>query len=412
MAQHEFVMTLRIHPFDDGSPRAPDGAIYYPIELSLIREHFHALLHPAMQRPAVFNTEAPFLLRHISEFFSCIHDSHESAIGAHNAYRDTGTQYGVYLRSYNLGGTRLWSNDGNIWNGQDVFLTEDVNLRHTIADASPRAGPMIGFMNPHSPDVKFDGSDRPSISTLRVLNHNWQETVEQVVRGANWVVMGLDDESAGTTFELNLLRELNLNERTLVIANGGTDQDVSDFHRVLDSARLEELPDLMTALTHDVFLQTRDVADLSDFPCYIIDRHLDQGVGQFEHGSLIGARYEHFLPSSLSTNWNVLAEHFPRMFERWRQAEAMFAAGSSPGTAELASIMYQAVTSFVASTTIERYREISISIAIIGAAHRAITREGGFMADCYAQAAQYAGWSEEPESADYYRETAAKIRSD
>ncbi len=52
-------MKVRVHPFDDGYPRAPDDAIYYPVEISLIREHFHALLRPEMQRPAVFNGEAP-----------------------------------------------------------------------------------------------------------------------------------------------------------------------------------------------------------------------------------------------------------------------------------------------------------------------------------------------------------------
>ena len=53
-----------------------------------------------------------------------------------------------------------------------------------------------------------------------------------------------------------------------------------------------------------------------------------------------------------------------------------------------------------------------MSIATIGAAHHAITKERGFMADCYEQASLYAEWSEDAESSDYYRKVAAKIRSD
>jgi hypothetical protein len=405
-------MKLRVHPFDDGSPRSPEGAIYYPIELSLIRGHFSELLRPEMELPHVFNADAPFLLRQITEFYSGIHLLHEKALDTHSAYREAGTQYGVYLRSYDLGGTRLYTNDENVWYGQDIFITKDANLRRKIADASTSASPVIGFMNPHSLNVSFDDGDRSGISTIRVQNHNWQEIVTQVVRGANWVVMALDNESAGTAFELDLLRELNLAERTLVIADEAKGLDVSDFHRVLDSEGLEELPELITALSQDTFLQSRDVDDLSDFPCYIIERHLEVGKGQFEHESLIGARYEHFLPNSLATNWNIMAEHFPEMVERWRQAETYFTRGKSPGTAELAAIMYHALTSFVASVTLERYHEISISIATIGAAHRSITGERDFMAQCYAQAAQYAAWSEDPGSADYFLEAAEKIRSE
>ena len=405
-------MTLRVHPFDDGTPAAPEGSIYFPIEFSLIREHFGALLRPEMEHPKTFNLEAPCLLRQISEFFSSIHASHDSAIDTHNAYRLEGTQYGVYLRSYDLGGNRLWSNDNDIWFGQDIFITRDVNLRQKIADLSERVGQVIGFMNPHSPDVRFDGDVRPSISTLRVLNHNWQAIVEQIVRGANWVVMALDRESSGTAFELDLLDKLNLNARTILVADSDTDQNVGAFYRVLDSEDIESLSGHATNLANDAFLQSNGVEDLSDFPCHVLDRNLEMAQGQFEHGSLVGAKYEHFLPSSLASNWNVMAEHFPSMVARWQQAEKMFAENQSPGNQELASIMYQAVFSYVASSTLERYREISMSIATIGSAHHAITRDEDFIANCFDQAALYASWSEEPKSSDYYRQTAAKIRVD
>jgi hypothetical protein len=98
------------------------------------------------------------------------------------------------------------------------------------------------------------------------------------------------------------------------------------------------------------------------------------------------------------------------MVDRWHATEKQFAIAKSPGVDELATTMYFALYTFIAAATLELYHKMAVCIATVGAAHRAITRDRQFIADCYEQAASYAGWSEEPESAEYYRNAATKFR--
>ena len=100
-------------------------------------------------------------------------------------------------------------------------------------------------------------------------------------------------------------------------------------------------------------------------------------------------------PSSLMSNWNIFAEAFPELVRRWRNIEEQMTAGEKLDIAELGSLMYLALTSFVSAVTLERYSETAQSIAILGIAHRLITREWQIMIACYEHAAKFLDWSSE-----------------
>ncbi len=400
------------YAFDDGQPAARDCEVLYALSLSTIRGQLGLLNGDDMAEPRVFNANAPWLLQQIAEFFEGVHATHETALAVHHAYRTEGAQYAVYLRNYVLGGLRTYFSTDDGWEGQDYFQSADWAYRKMVHEALDGRLDSLSFMNPHSPDVRIGQGPPVAIPSLRVLSHNWKGVVEEVVKGATLVVFVLDQASKGIEFELDLLRRHNMTERTILVVRHPDLARYADFEHVIESWDRDDpaVPALVRELAEDSFRQIRAVADLSAVPCHVVDRDLDLAAGQLAPEVLEQAAYEDLVPSSLASNWRVLAAEFPRTIEGWRAVEEQYWSGSPPPIDQVANVMYHALWTFIAAVTLERYYEMAVTIATVGIAHKTITGEWGLMIQCYEHGALFAQWSRDPAYGDYLRHAARDMR--
>jgi hypothetical protein len=81
--------------FDDGHPRIPDGAIFYPLSLSLIRNQLGELISDRMASPRYFNANIEWILGQIvvsSKIFTDV-TSAPRRYTRHTGSRDTNTVF-------------------------------------------------------------------------------------------------------------------------------------------------------------------------------------------------------------------------------------------------------------------------------------------------------------------------------
>jgi len=410
--------------YDDGLPRVPDGALFYPLSLAPVRAALSELMSERMEKPKYFRAHFSWTLRWVVGFFASIHHAHENAKTVLGQYRQNGTQYAVYLRSFDLGGQRLEaSSEGESW-ASDAFLTKDANNAMLMADACEGRMACLSFSNPFSPNLRLDlygerDTAPPSavLPAFRVLDHNWQDVVQEVVRGANVIVMFPEVASEGVVTELRLVCELGLAPRSIVVVkwpDGMTSLVEAGFGSVLLREDVDdaEIVTRVRSLASDGFRQTRRVADLSDLPCHIVDRNILRARSHFSPEELSSAQYDCYLPLSLARNWHALVEQFPLVVSARRSVEQRAASGEVTGTAELAVIMLKALRVFVVACTLERYYEMAVSLATLGIAHRTITRDRDVMRECYEGAALFAGLSGDDKLAKRYRMLVDALREE
>jgi len=400
--------------FRDGIGSFPPGYVFYPESLKLIIPILRELNNPEMQQPKYFNANLMWLLDLIVTFLALIHDTHNAAKIVYEQYRAGGLQYCLSLRSFMLSGMTI-----NIdlernrhlfgWAGGDrdfaAFVRENTDGRINS----------LSFVNTH--DVRSaDDAKQPKIPSFRVVSHNWRDIVREVVRGAKFIILNLEDETEGVREELELIRECGMSRRTICVTPYEPKHDYSkafsDVYDVIkvpagpfshENAEVERLKRRIEDLTNDDFVQTNQVRDLTDLRCYVVDRHIDLAASQFSPEQLSGVAYEDFVPSSLLSNWNVFATEYRAAFERWEKLVNLMRAREFPKGDDLAFAMYKALTAFYLSVTLERNEEAAKSLGLVGLTHELLTNQSEIKNDCYKHAAKFATWSEDPALAESYK---------
>lgn len=245
---------------------------------------------------------------------------------------------------------------------------------------------------------------------IRVLSHNWRAAVREGVRGANIVVMYLDGASEGVDYELRLLRECGMAERTVVLTRDADAQVAGFPHMVKTSDGRPQLAAAIAALADAGFRQTTAVDDLGALPCWIIDRHIELARSRFTDAELAGVPYDHFVPSSLFNNVTRLAESYPDMESRWRGIEADIARSAWPSSERLMNALSAAVCTFYLAVLSERYVEMAMALSTAWLAYRALTRDDAVLTAVYGYAAECARWSDDAELAGFLTRTHRELR--
>jgi hypothetical protein len=392
--------------YEDDFGFAGPGHVFYPAALRQIAEVLAELNRDEILQPASFNANIRLYLDLILGRFRSFHDTHRAAQSVHSAYRRENRQYCLYLRSFVLGGVVLGTGvtDGRLTQQQGL-VSSDRTFREFLKAALPRGVASISFINTfdlypsgNEAEDAVDYMRRSHIPSFRVLSHNWKDIVKEVARGAKLIVVNAEDEGRGIDYELDVIRECGMADRTIVARRLGkrTDIDPSEFHDVIDSAEAGlasgKLAPTIRALAADDFKQTNDVTDLSGLRCWVVDRQIDAAAKRFDAETLSRIAYDHYIPSSLASNWTLLTERFPKLLDEWRAIESKAEGGDTPGTEELTHALYAALEVFYIAVTLERYYEMAIALSTIGMAHRAITSDKGIMTACYRHAARCAEW--------------------
>ena len=388
-------------PYDDGRPVPPRDSIYYPEPLRLIAPALAELNSETAGWPAEFAANVEPCVGMIMSFVRGIHDAHDAGLAVHDRYRRRGDQYALYLRSFRLAGRML---NRTPWREQLGISTADHSCRRRFAAALPPGTAPLSFVNTldRYPTLSDDGSPPPDdVPAIRVLSHNWRAAVREGVRGATFVVMHLDGASDGVAYELQLLRECGMVDRTLVLT-ADVDASVAGFPHVLELPHgWAKLADAIGALAGSGFRQTTDVGDLSTLPCWIIDRHLDAARRQWSDEQLAGVPYDQLVPSSLRSNMAQLVQYYPDMENRWRRIEAETERGAPPSQERVVNALNAAVRTFYLAVVTERYTEMAMGLATMGVAYRALTGDDAVLTRLYGYAAECARWSGDAELADF-----------
>lgn len=414
--------------FKDHIGRFPAGQVFYPESLKLINTVIAELNSKEMEDPEFFNNNIQFYLNMIIGHFESIHDTHNVAKTVYEQYRVEGYQYCLYLRSFVFSGMTLHigPQQGKL-ESTEGFTKTDRNVRQFIKKALKNQINSLSFVNiydvyPSDLQKNSDYMRDVTIPSFRVLSHNWREIVRETIRGAKLIVMNLGSETEGVGFEIDTIRECEMAQRTVVMADKLRDKHsslFSDFNYVMElNTRAPDwqekpealrLKDRLEYLSNDDFIQTNKVQDLSDLECYLVDKNIDLAASQFDPEVLLDIAYEDYIPSSLANNWQLLSHYFPKLVADWQKIEDTAAAGPLPEGKQVAEALYLALATFYLAVTLERYQEMAVSIATLGIAHRAITRRVDIMADCYGHAAKCSGWAGNLSSAKYYSDICEEL---
>jgi hypothetical protein len=382
--------------YADGRPVPPLGSIYYPEPLRLIAPALAELNSETAGEPAEFAANVELCVDMVMGFLRGVHDAHAAGLAVHDRYRRRGDQYALYLRSFALAGRVL---SRTPWREQLGISTGDHASRLQFAAALPPSVAPLSFVN--TLDRYPDADDVPAI---RVLSHNWRAAVREGVRGANLVVMHVDGPSDGVAYELQLLRECGMADRTLVLT-ADVDASVAGFPHVLELPHGRAgLAAAIGALAGSGFRQTTAAGDLSTLPCRIIDRHVEMARRQWSDEQLAGVPYDHFVPSSLRSNTALLLRHYPAMENGWRRIEAD-AERSAPSRERLVSALGAATGTFCLAVVTESYVEMAMALATMGVAYRALTADHEVLTTLYGYAAECARWSVDAELAEFLTRT-------
>jgi hypothetical protein len=411
------------YPDAEGTP--PDGELYYPSSLLRIAPALTELNAELIDDIDVYIANIGLEIDMILGFFIGVHDAHEAALQILNSYRNEGRQYAVYLRNFD------WS--GEYSSGELRLVSGDRHLKKSVADALPSEIPMLSFVNTldgYLDNENNHGTDtavRGLIPSVRLLTHNWQETVREVILGARLVILNARGPTDGIVREAKLLAACGMKSRTVVIgprvsasdlfaANGFADivDQGSHFQTIgpLSDAVSARLTDAIHALTTDSFVQTNQVADLSELPCWVVDRNIADASEEFSADKLAGVPYENYVPSSLLNNFTVFFEQYPHMLTQWDALEAKSKGSERISRNELLEALYQAVHVFHIATTVERYYEMATALSVIGMASKSLTGRRAMRLKCYKHALKCARWSGDAEHITFFAGALAHLQQE
>lgn len=411
--------------FRDEIGQFPPGQLFYPESLKFVAGSLAEFSREEIGHPKYFNANVQALLDNIIGYFDAIHETHDAAIAIYQQYRSAGRQYCLYLRSFLSSGLSLYR---NLERNLHTFgwVPEDRNLKRLIKQTLGGNTNCLTFLNTHeflSPmDQAGPGAEEWHIPSFRLLSHNWRENVIEVIKGAKLIVLDLRYETEGVMSEVDLVRECAMAQRTICLVENNTQdkptKPLSDFRevivlpslalRAIETAELDRLKNMIGNLANDAFKQRHRVRGLSDLKCYVIDKHVELAASQFSPEIIAGLNYEDYLPSSLSSNWALLVEFFPKLLERWGLVEGMIEKARME-VDTVAEVMYEALQTFRVAVTLERYKEMAFAICRVGWAHWLITGQTDIKTDCCRHAAKCATWHGDFLLAEQYRNFATLV---
>jgi hypothetical protein len=336
-----------------------------------------------VRRPAVFNQIVPVAVHHITRLFESVHTMHDRALGILNADRP----YCLYLRGFSAGGRRFAGSDPR--HQTLVQAPTDQRMRQYMADHLDDIVPIVAAFNVLDVyGLAEDRHRREVPATLRLLSHNWKRTIQALVDGAASVVLfrgPFDADTEGVQFELLTIRQFEQHRRCIfVLDTERTDVRSAGFdvHSAFgwpmaypDWDELAEPADFirsLRALASDGHRRVKTAPPLEFPACYVVDKDLP-GL-EVAAARQAGTDYPYIIPPAMRTNLDALQREYPPLLERWAALEQRWKAGRSPTTDDLQAAMYTALFCFVVATTLEHYEPMSRSLAIVGLAHRLITR--------------------------------------
>jgi hypothetical protein len=400
--------------YQDNHGVLPDGQIFYPDSLGLISPALTELNKESMHDIDTYQANLMLEIEMIMGFYGAIRETHRAALEIYEGYRNEGRQYCLYLRSFD------WS--GRFSDDEMYLAPLDLKFKSFLRDSLSPEIAVVSFVNVRE---LYGGAVDPqaAIPSLRVLSHNWKEVVREVIRGACLVVLNTwEEEAEGLAYEAGLVAECGMESRTIVtgarisgsgVLAAGSYASVIDRGETwfpLDGPAAGRLAGIIRRLSADDFRQVNQVRDLSELPSWVLDRNIELARAQFSADELAGLPYENYIPSSLLNNWKLLADLYPKMYDSWKAIESQFAAGSRVAGGDMFRAVDAAVHTFWIASTLERYYEMAMSLSIIGMAFRMVTGKLDTMVKCYAYAADCAGWSGDPELANFLSDAYSRLR--
>jgi hypothetical protein len=412
-----------LYPDEEGTPS--NGKIFYPASLRTITPALTELNAELINDIDVYIANVRLEIDIILGYFIGVHDAHDAALQILKSYRNEGRQYCLYLRNFN------WS--GEYSSGELRLMAGDRILKKFVADSLPHDVAFISFVNTfdgytdNENNYGHDNADRGLIPSLRILTHNWQEIVREVILGARMVILNAWEATAGIAVETNLLTECGMNDRTIVVGPGVVNSKLfpADMFADIIDQRHSFLPlepladDVATSLTraiHDLstdsFVQANHVRDLSQLPCWVVDRNIADARKKFSADKLAGVPYENYLPSSLLNNWTNFMEYYPQMLAEWGSLEEKFNRAGHVSRSQILEALYHAVHVFLVATTVERYYEMAMALSIIGMACRSVTGKLDMIMNCYGHALQCARWSGDSELSAFFADALLRLKQE
>src|SRR5437868_1334614 len=267
------------------------------------------------------NTVIPYLTELI-EFWEAVFERHQQAASIFAAAR--GKAYCLLLRSFSgvthpieVPGARVV-----------MYVTDpelDANLAATLMTKAKWLNPVTCM---HTDDMQLLARLGPAMPAFRVRTLNWQTILSDAIASSGSIIFYLSGRSAGVDFEIDRIRELGLDSRTVVVYRGdtvpvfaasGRYADVLPVSRFLTGVRGKTGPGVLTKsaerLLRDlaVAATTRAAPSqrLQTMPCEIVDSG--------EHVSLndSDARQSYFVTSSNAAAFVSYVNEFPDSLMRW-----------------------------------------------------------------------------------------------
>ncbi|MEA2911646.1 MAG: hypothetical protein QOJ15_3727 [Bradyrhizobium sp.] len=398
--------------FDDGLP-VPDALhVYYPESIRAIAGHLSELLSERIQKPGWFNDTVPTILEQIIDFFDAVHAMHESATRVLAEYNQNRRPYCLYLRNFSTAGHR-----GRELRGEtQLFLQpSDQHFREYITDCLDGMLPVVSCFNTLDQftvaSVRQKSKAKPAI--LRLLSHNWKQSVAALIDNARAIVMhhsmrGHGKMTAGVNTELTFLFQLKQTQRCLLVID--SDHPVPrhgkfDFRATFGwpAARADpEFSAELKTLATDEFRRQSLQPEFPDLPCYVVDRNIEPVLQQFRDSDLPAIRYTNLIPRSLKSNMDLINVNYPKMVSQWTAIEQRLQASQHVGAKEVLHAMFVAMSCFVLATTLEHYEAMARSIAQVGLAHRFVSGDGTLERICLIGAVKFARWEGMDDLAEHF----------
>jgi hypothetical protein len=401
-------------PFDPSAPpgirpesaeTAEGAVIRYPETFGALAAHLSFLIGDEVRNPRAFNAMVPTVLRQLIDFFEIVHRMHDRAAAILAEQRP----YCLYLRRFTAGGQQLGT--ASPFSRQLGLVPTDQHMQGYLRAHLDDLIPVVGCFNTFDLfGVATAGREKDLPAALRLLSHNWQRTVQVLIDGAHCVVLFLTPtlqghQTEGVQFELGSIRQFEQHRRCIFVLDTSRD-DVRtggfDVHAAFgwpagaqdwDSFRdARDFVACLRALASDGHRRTRRHPAEPAPPCYVVDKDLTGA--QVLDGLRQQFDYPYIVPDTLQGNLDAVRHLYPRAIAHWQQIETQRAERQRLRTEDLAEVMYEALGSFVAATTLEHYEPMARSLALVGLAHRMITRETDVEQVCLEGAvafARYAG---------------------
>ena len=400
-------------PFDpsalSGAPpesaeTASGAVIRYPETFGALSAHLSFLIGDQIRNPRTFNSMVPTVLRQLIDFFETVHRMHDRAAAILAEQRP----YCLYLRRFTAGGQRF--DAPSPFERSFGLVPTDQRMQDYLTTHLEDLIPVVACFNTLDLFGVATAARKAEVpAALRLLSHNWQRTVQVLIDGAHCVVLFMTSSmdgnpTEGVRFELGSIKQFDQDQRCIFVLD--TDRDVQPagfgVHAAFGwPARLEDWDsqrdardfiDCLRTLSGDGHRRKRRHPPEPPPPCYVVDKDLTGE--QVLEGLRLQIDYPYIVPDSLKGNLEALHHLYPRAVAHWEHIETQMTRGEGLRTEELAVVMYEALGSFVAAATLEHYEPMARNLAMVGLAHRVITRETEIEKVCLEGAvafARYAG---------------------